>query len=392
MIDRPVHLELSANVVAFCRLLRGQGFPIGPAEEADALRGLGMIQVADREEFYFTLRTILTGSRREQEIFDNAFACYWDGKMQRAMSKGEQEIESLKNELPLRIQENRKGGRTLLPWGTEPLAEAEEALPGYSPLEVLKRKDFRNFTEQDVVEAIRIIREIARLLGMRLSRRSLLSRTHQQFDFRRTMRRSLRNGGEVIDLAFRRRALRPVKIVLLCDVSGSMESYSRFLITFLYALQHVYGRIETFAFSTSLHRITRLLKGENLSKALKEVSASVPDWSGGTRIGKCLQTFLEEHGHTLLNKDTAVLILSDGWDIGEVDLLEECMRQIHRKANGVIWLNPLLGARDYEPSCQGMQAALPHIDLFLPAHNLESFRDLSHRLSSNPKRKQISAL
>ncbi len=389
MIDRPIHAELSANIVAFCRLLRSHEFLLGPAEESDALRALAMIGIADQEVFRLALRMVLTGNRGEQEVFDNLYDFFWGRKMQRPMSKVEQETDWVTKELASQTRQNQKEERGLLSWNAEPETEGEEALPGYSPMEVLKRKDFRNFTEEDVAEAMRLLRNIARLLGARLSRRFRMDRTHQQLDFRRTMRRSLRNGGEVIDLAFRSRAFRPAKIVLLCDVSGSMETYARFWITFLFALQRVFRHIETFAFSTSLHRITHLLKGENLSDALKEISTSVSDWSGGTRIGKCLRTFLEDHAPTLLNRDTVVMILSDGWDIGEVELLEDCMRQIHRKANGLIWLNPLLGNRDYEPSCQGMNAALPYIGLFLPAHNLESLEDLSHHLGSRKKRKHF---
>ena len=203
------------------------------------------------------------------------------------------------------------------------------------------------------------------------------------------MRWSLRSAGETVTLAFRKRSLQRVKIVLLCDVSGSMESYSRFLIAFIYVLQRVYGRIETFVFSTSLHRITNILKEKDFGKALAEISDSVPDWSGGTRIGQSLQTFLEDYAGTFLNKDTVVLILSDGWDIGEVDVMEKSMMHMHQRANRVLWLNPLLGSPDYEPTCLGMQAALPHVDVFLPAHNLESLRNLYSHLASERRRKGL---
>lgn len=384
-----LHTELSANVVSFCRLLRGNGLPIGPAEEADALRALGIIRIGDPDEFRLALRTILARSRKEQDFFDRAYAAYWLGNRQPSKFHGQEDIElARKNPVP-RKQKQKPANNTLLNWVPVQEAQEETDSAGYSPAEVLTKKDFRKFSEQEFDEAIKIIREIARLLSTRLSRRYRKSEHHKILDFRRTMRLSLRNAGEILDLAFRERSLRRVKLVLLCDVSGSMENYSRFLITFLYALQQIYGNIETFAFSTSLHRLTGILKQKEITDALKDISSSVPDWSGGTKIGNCLHTFLDESGSTLLNKDTVVIILSDGWDIGEVQLMEQCMKQIHQKTQRVIWLNPLLGNPEYEPDCMGMQAALPFVDEFLPAHNLESLRELCNHLSSVRKRKGL---
>jgi uncharacterized protein with von Willebrand factor type A (vWA) domain len=384
----PILSELSANVVAFCRMLRQNGLPIGPAEEADALQALSLIRIGDPEEFRLALRTILASSRKEQDFFDRVYAAYWDGKMEPTLFHGQEEIELMK-ELSLRNLKQNRLNQTILNWVPVEESKEEEAAPGYSPLEVLTQKDFTNFSDEDFAEAIQILDKIAKLLSTRLSRRYRRSAKHQWIDFRKTIRLSLRSGGEVINLSFRERSLRWMKLVVLCDVSGSMDSYSRFLITFLYALQQNYGHIETFAFSTSLHRLTNILKRQSIAEALKEISKCVPDWSGGTKIGNCLQAFLEDYAGTILNKDTIVLILSDGWDIGETELMEQSMKQIHQRANRVIWLNPLLGSPDYEPNCLGMQAALPYIDDFLAAHNLESLRNLCNHLASVRKRKGL---
>jgi hypothetical protein len=265
-----------------------------------------------------------------------------------------------------------------------------ETLPSYSASETFSQKDFSRFSDEEVEEAVKIIRKLAALLATRLSRRYQSTHQRRFIDFRKTIRFSLRSAGEPMDLSFRKRSMKRARIVVLCDVSGSMERYSRFLIVFLYSLQQVYGRVETFVFSTSLHRVTEIFKRRTLRKALEEISALIPDWSGGTRIGACLRTFLAHFGNALLTRDTVVLVLSDGWDVGEVDSMEEGMKQIRRRVRRVLWLNPLLGDPDYEPACIGMQTALPYLDDFVPAHNLDSLSDLCRRLVAERKRKGIA--
>jgi uncharacterized protein with von Willebrand factor type A (vWA) domain len=200
-------------------------------------------------------------------------------------------------------------------------------------------------------------------------------------DLRRTIRHSLRRGGEIVDLFYRRRKIRKTRVVLLADVSGSMDLYSRFLIQFIFALQHTLGQVETMVFSTSLTRVTDALSEADLRQALDHVAKEVPDWSGGTKIGHSLLTFLRRHGGTLLTPRTVVLIISDGWDTGDIDALTDAMKEIRSRAGRVIWLNPLLGSPGYEPICQGMRAALPYVDVFASAHNLESLRHLERHLA-----------
>ena len=182
-------------------------------------------------------------------------------------------------------------------------------------------------------------------------------------------------------MAHYRRKRKRLKLVLLCDVSKSMDLYSRFLIQFIYAFQSVYRRIETFVFSTALHRITEILRSEELYSALDQLSGTVPEWSGGTKIGSSLEQFVSQHGLKLVDSQTVVLIISDGWDTGDVDLLENSMRFLNKQARNVIWLNPLKGSSGYEPTTRGMLAALPFIDIFASAHNLNSLRKLVSHLS-----------
>jgi uncharacterized protein with von Willebrand factor type A (vWA) domain len=250
-------------------------------------------------------------------------------------------------------------------------------LPGVSDIESTMGKDFSSFQAADLAEVERLAAQIARRLATRRSRRLKPSRRRGRVDLRRTMRLSLTRG-ELIDLARRERKILKTKLVIFCDVSGSMDLYSRLLLQFLYALQNHLGRMETFVFSTRLHRITEELRHASYRDALARLG-DVKDWSGGTKIGESLRAF-NIGWPKLIDRDTVVLILSDGWDTGEPAILTEALRTMRRRAGKVIWLNPLLGSPDYQPLTQGMQAALPEIDAFLPAHNLESFRALARHL------------
>ena len=256
----------------------------------------------------------------------------------------------------------------------EPTEEEREAA-GYSPIEVHTKRDFKDFNAEELEEIGRLLQAIARALATRFSRRYRPARPPGRLDLRRTLRASLRRGGELLDLSYCRRARQKPKLVLLCDVSKSMDLYSRFLIQFMYAFQNAYRRIETFVFATSLHHVAPLLRGNDLSAGLDAIAAQVPDWSGGTRIGAALETFLSEHAD-LVDHQTALVIVSDGWDTGDIEILEESMRALQRRSRCLIWLNPLLGSPDYRPATRGMQAALPYIDLFAPAHNIDSLKAL----------------
>jgi uncharacterized protein len=373
--------SLSANVVEFCRMLREHDFAIGPAEEADALRAISLIRIENPGEFHLALRTILAGSRREQQLFDRLYDVFWQGKLVGGSVERES-VELIERAAPRPI---------LLSWDKSKNADPpkeQESSGGYSPSEVVALKDFSQYGEEDLEEAIQVIHAIARILANRLSRQYRVSPS-RQLDFRRTLRASLRRGGEVIDLLYRKKRKRQTRIVVLSDVSGSMDRYSRFLLTFIYALQRVYNRIETFVFSTSLCRVTELLRRESLPDALREISLAFPEWSGGTRIGQSFETFLSDYGSSLLGRDTVVMILSDGWDIGGIDLMVQSVKNIRQKAERVLWLNPLLGSPEYEPNCIGMQAALPYVDEFLPIHNLESLRELCSHLVQQSRRQRV---
>lgn len=370
--------SLSANLVSFCRFLRQKGFTIGPAEETDALLALEKLApFHSPEAMQLCLKATLARTRAQQLQFDELYTQYWR-ELEKAVNAKRKDApdsrqkQKRKNQAPS-IQSIRQ-------WLHGNREEEETEMASYSVHEVASRRDFSTFSKDELWEVERLIHLIARSLALRESRRRKRINRLAQLDLRKTLRLNMRRGGEILDLAYYEPARHRQQIVLICDVSKSMELYSRFLIQFIYAFQNAYRRIETFVFSTRLYRVTAQLKQRDFAVALDELSQAVPGWSGGTKIGESLDSFVQNHASKMLNKQTVVLIMSDGWDTGDTELLAESMRKIQRKAAKVIWLNPLAGNPNYEPTVKGMQAAMPFIDIFAPAHNVESLRAVGRML------------
>jgi len=370
--------SLSANIVAFCRFLRQKGFTIGPREEADALRALSTLGAfGASEQLQLCLRATLARTYAQLRVFDELYTQYW-----RELDKA---VDSkLKHAKEKRNQNTRKTGtpglQSIKSWLQGNTSAEEVEMATYSTQEVLSRKDFSLLAEEELSEMAAMIHRIARTLALRESRRRKASNKPLQLDLRRTLRQNMRRGGELLELAHFKPARQKKQIVLLCDVSKSMDLYSRFLLQFVYAFQSNYRRIEAFAFSTQLYRVTPALRQRDFKSALEEVALQVSGWSGGTKIGASLHQFYRQYGNRLLNRQTVVIIMSDGWDTGDIAQLENSMRRIQHKAAKVIWLNPLAGSAQYEAKTQGMQAAMPYIDVFAPGHSVESLRQLYHRL------------
>ncbi len=378
--------NLMTATLAFGQMLRRAGLPLTVSELMDAVRALEMIDLMDREEFYLALRACLVARLEEIPIFDRCFEAFW-----KFHSEEGQGLEGLVSPAPApAVKEDEHAGAP--PAASEKQAslalesweeEADESgepleVPGQSDREVLVDQDFSTFPAEDLDEVARLTILIAKRLARRVSRRRRPTRRGGVIDLRRSMRANMMKA-EIIELRRRERRRRKVRLVLLCDVSGSMDLYSRFLLQFLYALQNVFGRVETFTFATRLTRVTEQLKGPSYQLALRRLT-DVRDFSGGTRIGESLQEFNRSWRH-LVDRRTIVLILSDGWDTGEPDLLAAEMLSLRRRAGRVIWLNPLLGNPSYEPLTRGMAAALPLVDHFAAAHNLASLRDLASHLT-----------
>ena len=375
--DRPAaERALSARVVGFCRRLREAGVAVGLGEQADAARAAA-VALQHPERFRMALRATTAKDRDEQEIFDACYPAYWDDLAEADLAEPDPADSVLP---PLRIP--RRGSQSVqYEGGADADADREVSAAAYSPQQVAARTDFALLSATEMEEMSHLLLAIGRQLARSLSRRYQPGTRGVRLDLRRTLRAGLRSG-ELLDLALQRRRRRRLKLALICDVSKSMDLYSRFLIQFMFAFQRAYRRIETFVFSTGLHRITDQLRGPNLAAALDRLAATVPEWAGGTRIGASLEQYLNDYGRTALDRRTVVAILSDGWDTGDIDLLSGCMEEIQRRAALVIWLNPLLGNTGYRPQTRGMRAALPFVDVFAAAHNAASLRRLAATLAA----------
>src|SRR5438552_1167594 len=347
----------------------------GQKGAGDALRGPAAVDVSNRRECYLALRTVLTSRYDDLAVFDEVFREFWNPPAPQPTGADQPQPD-----LPALASDGQTP--SLLSWLDEALqSQGEESIPAYSPVELLTQKDFSTFTGNDLDEVSRLVVAIARRVATRLSRRVRAVRRGHALDLRRTIRHSLRRGGVIVELAYRKRRIQKTRVVLLADVSGSKDLYSRFLIQFIFALQHALGQVETLVFSTTLTRVTEALSESDLRAALDQVARTVPDWSGGTKIGQSLRAFLTRYGGLVLTPRTVVIVISDGWDTGDIDVLDDAMRELHARAGRVIWLNPLLGSPGYEPICQGMRVALPYVDVFASAHNLESLRQLERHLA-----------
>ena len=337
--------DLSRAVIRFSALLRRHGLPVSLLQVTDAVRALERLDLGDREEIRLGLRTVLVGRPEDLTAFDQCFDAFW-----RADAATEEGIpgpvdlapDSAMESPGLDLSGQKRETLALDTWGAEEDEENGEPLgvPGVSDQESLAGQDFSTFSPDQLDEVFRLTVQIARRLARRLSRRRRPIARRGRVDLRRTLRANL-NRGDLIDLRYRRRKRRKVRLLLLCDVSGSMDLYSRFLLQFVFALQSVFSRVETFTFATRLTRITEHLKARSYRQALRRLT-EVRDWSGGTRIGESLVAFNREWPH-LVDRRTIVIMLSDGWDTGEPEVLATELMRIKRRAGRVLWLNPLLG-------------------------------------------------
>ena len=377
--------DVIERVTGFCRLLREKGLHVTPSESIDAVRSLALLDPADRTDLYLALRALLTTRRDDLPLFEALFAEWWQTRDSSEAEKGPSE-SSRRPAVPKAKQPEPIGaGAALTKWARTSDATDDGQSPGLSSpssKDSRAKKDFASFEGTELADIERLTTMLARRLNARRSRRWRPARAGSgvRVDLRRTIRLSLKTGGDAIELARRQRKLRRTKLVTLCDVSGSMDLYSRLLLQFLFALQHAFARVETFIFSTRLVRITEALARDTYRTALETLARSETGWSGGTRIGESITAFVEGWPR-LIDRRTVVIVLSDGWDTGEPEILAHAMRTIHRRAGRVLWLNPLLGSPSYKPLTRGMQAAIPHVDVFAAAHSLESLAALGTHLS-----------
>ncbi len=386
--------QLLGNLLLFGRVLRGVGLDVNPGRMIDLVDALCYVPISRKGDFQHALRSLLVHRREDIPLFDEAFEIFW-----RKPSRGSTELDlrAMGEKRRLRRPDFappalRNRSRDPMEQGARqmPVEKEQAPLPAtltYSAREALRQKDFAELTGEELDAVKELMRKIAWRLGERRTRRRRPG-GGGLLDLRRTLRRNLRYGGELLDWARREQKRKPRPLVILADISGSMESYTRLLLLFIYGLAEGLDRkAEAFLFSTRLTRITRELAGRDVDRALQEVSRAVPDWSGGTRIGEALKAFNFHWGRRVLSRGAVAILISDGWDCGEVELLREEIARLQRSSHRLIWLNPLLGSPQYQPLTRGMETALPYIDDFLPVHNLASLEDLAEHLASLDERR-----
>ena len=389
--------RLAENVMHFARVLRGAGIPVGPDRVIDAVKALEVTGIAQREDFYWTLASLFLDRREQFELFDQAFHIFWrDPRMlERVLALMPPKISG-RGEAEQPPPSPSRLAEALLPRGRQAAADAQQqdverdSAFTVSDREVLQRADFETMTIAELAQAKRMISQL-RLPIPQVRTRRLTPHPHGRLvDMRATLRASLRAGSDVIPLRRRSHARRHPPLVVLCDISGSMSRYSRMFLHFLHAVTNDRDRVYTLVFGTRLTNITRHLRHRDVDLALNGVSQAVADWSGGTRIGASLREFNLRWSRRLLGQNAVVLLISDGLDRELGDDLGAQMERLHKSAKKVIWLNPLLRFEGFEPRPAGVRAMLPHVDAFLPAHNIASLVDVASALADATRQRRTS--
>jgi hypothetical protein len=351
--------------VAFARVLRGAGLDIPVGATVAFGEALAAVGLAERDDVYWAGRATLVRHPEDAETYDRAFAAFWHGKTP------EQDVAAPPTPVVLGVDAGDAPEAT-----GDDRASAPTLRVRWSPAEVLRHRDFAAYTPAEMAEARRLMADLRLAGALRRSRRRRRVRRGRP-DLRRTVRRSLRAGGEPIDRAFTGPSTRPRRVILLCDVSGSMEPYGRALMRFLHAAVAGQGRVEAFALGTRLTRLTRELATRDPDAALAAAARRVVDWSGGTRLGENLRAFNDRWGVRGLARGAIVVILSDGWDRGDPEVLASEMERLRLVAHRIIWVNPLKATPEYAPLARGMAAALPYVDEFVAGHSLAALDELA---------------
>ena len=373
--------KLAENVMHFARVLRGAGLRIGPDRVVDALRALDAAGIGRRDDFYWTLAAVFLSKREQQELFDQAFQLFWrDPQIL-------ERILGLEPQVPGGRAEQGQASRRLADALQQGEDEGEEqqlreldAGPAFSQSELLQHADFETMSAAELAQAKKLIARLRLPIPEVQTRRFHPDARGARIDLPATLRASLKGGAQIILLRRRARIKRHPPLVVLCDISGSMSRYSRMFLHFLHAITNDRDRVHTLAFGTRLTNITRHLRNRDVDVAMSRVTAAIDDWAGGTRIGVCLEEFNRKWSRRLLGQNAVVLLISDGLDRDIGAGLGAEMERLHKSCRKLIWLNPLLRYDGFQPRPSGVRAMLPHVDAFMPVHNIESLVDLAREL------------
>ena len=395
MSTAPAAGKLAENIMHFARVLRAAGLPIGPDRVVDALRALEAAGIERREDLYWTLAAVFLSKREQQDLFDQAFHIFWRDPhmLERIMSLMLPQIYG-RGELAERPEASQRLSEALYP-NREPTPKQDrqdemeiDASLSFSQSELLQHADFESMSSAELAQAKKLIARLRLPIPEARTRRFRPDPRGAGIDLAATLRASLRGGAQVIALKRRSRITRHPPLVVLCDISGSMSRYSRMFLHFLHAITNDRDRVHTLVFGTRLTNITRHLRNRDVDIAMNRVAAAIQDWAGGTRIGLCLEELNRKWSRRLLGQNAVVLLISDGLDRDVGTGLGAEMERLHKSCRKLVWLNPLLRYEGFQPRPTGVRAMLPHVDAFMPVHNIESQVDLARELEQGKWRRQ----
>lgn len=403
--------RLLRRSLQFGRVLRANGIKVTSSQVFDFVAATHHVGLQNRRHFKEAAEACLVTRGEDREVFGVIFDRFWRAK--RLSDESSDQLPQFADQSTEMLEGSEDGegeegdGEAQMGEGAEGMAMDDESDAGdlddadasdmdsvltYSGSEALRTKDFSEFTQEELAQARLLMKKLVWEIGMRRSRRKVGSPKGRFIDPRKTMRKALATSGVPLKISNRKIKKKPRALIVICDISGSMDRYSRLLLQFIHTVENDMAKVEAFVFGTRLTRVTRLLKRRSIDEAFTRVSKEVQDWAGGTRIGESIQTFNQEYARRVLRNGAVVLVISDGWDRGDPALLGNEMMRLQRSSYRLIWLNPLLGSPRYQPLTRGMQAALPFIDDFMAVHNMESLELLAQHLSDisdvRPVRKQ----
>lgn len=377
------------NLLLFSGTLRQAGLPVSPEQSRDFAQSLTLVDVGSRAQVFHTARSLLVTRQEHLALFATLFNSFWrrHGGHQLPQQKAPTAPRHKRPSQPFNIV-------TYMAFKARQTDEAVDVTDKsgtFSQIELLQNKLFASMTPEELETIKQLIQAIRWEVAHRQTRRRVADKRGELLHLRQVLRSASKYGGVPLKLSWQSRKVKQRPFVLLADISGSMEKYGRLLLQFFYSLSHSFKNVESFVFGTRLTRITPSLKLKNIDQAIDEASRNVMDWSGGTRIGDCLQQFNQKWSRRVLRRGAVVVIISDGWERGDASTLRQEMRYLQHRCHRLIWLNPLLGSQDYQPLVEGMAAALPYIDDFLPVHNLQSLRELAQHLGALKSHRSLKA-
>lgn len=368
------------NILLFTRTLHAAGVNITPTQTTDFLDALQLVDISNRNQVYHAARSLLVNRQEQLKLFDTIFNFFWRKGKSSGLAKQKTPLAPRHK----RPQQHQYAAMLMARaiGKTDKEIEMIDKSETYSDADMLQRKEFAQMTAEELNAVKRLIQQMKWDISTRITRRKISAKQGQQLDLRSGMRSAAKYGGVPAELSFSKRKIKERPIVLLADISGSMEKYSRLVIQFFYSVAQSRKQVESFVFGTRLTRITGDLKLKNIDRAVDQAAREVRDWNGGTKIGESFATFNREWARRVVRRGALVIIVSDGWERGDSSLLVREMRYLQHRCHRLIWLNPLSGRKTYEAKVEGMAAALPYIDDFLPIHNLQSLNELAAHLEN----------